>query len=110
MANDTAQDLEYYLSVPYVLAMESVEHPDGEWFRRAEYPELPNCSAEAYSAVEAIEKLEEARVECIRGMLERGERVPVPRPPLRSMGEPLNQDRLGFARWMVEQGRLSDQK
>jgi len=108
MANET-QDLEYYLSIPYVLAMESVEHSDGEWFRRAEYPELPNCAAEAYSAVDAIEKLEEIRVERIREMLERGEAVPVPRPPLRSMGEPLNQERLGFARWMVEQGRFSDQ-
>jgi predicted RNase H-like HicB family nuclease len=106
--NDTAQDLDYYLAVPYVLAMESVEHPDGEWFRRAEYPELPNCSAEAYSAVEAIEKLEEERIRCIRDLLDRGEAVPVPRPPLRSTGEPLNAERLSFARWLVEEGRLSD--
>jgi predicted RNase H-like HicB family nuclease len=99
-------DLDYYLSVPYVLAMESVEHPDGEWYRRAEYPELPNCAAEAYSAVEAIEKLEEERVRCIRGLLERG--VPVPRPPLRSSSDPNNPDRLGFARWLVNEGRLTD--
>ena len=58
-------DLDYYLAVPYVLAMESVEHSDGDWYRRAEYPELPNCAAEAYSAVEAIEKLEEERIRCI---------------------------------------------
>jgi predicted RNase H-like HicB family nuclease len=103
-----AMDLEYYLSVPYVLAMESVEHADGDWYRRAEYPELPNCAAEAYSAVEAIEKLEEERVRCIREMLERGEPVPVPRPPLRNSGEPLNQDRLGFAKWLVNEGRITD--
>jgi predicted RNase H-like HicB family nuclease len=103
-----AEDLDYYLAVPYVLAMESVEHDDGDWYRRAEYPELPGCSAEAYSAVEAIEKLEEARVRCIRQLLERGEKVPVPRPPLRSAGEALNPDRLGFARWLVEEGRISD--
>ena len=103
-------DLEYYLAVPYVLAMESVEHPDGEWFRRAEYPELPDCSAEAYSAVEAIEKLEERRVERLREMLERGEHIPVPRPPLRSAGEALDPDRLGFARWLVDEGRLTDHR
>jgi predicted RNase H-like HicB family nuclease len=107
---DASQDLDYYLAVPYVLAMESVEHSDGEWYRRAEYPELPNCSAEAYSAVEAIEKLEEERVRCIRDLLERGEAVPVPRPPLRSTGEPLNPERLGFARWLVEEGRISDSR
>jgi len=101
-------DLDYYLAVPYVLAMESVEHEDGDWYRRAEYPELPNCSAEAYSAVEAIEKLEEQRVRCIQGLLERGEPVPVPRPPLRNAGEPLNQDRLGFAKWLVNEGRITD--
>lgn len=103
-------DLDYYLAVPYVLAMESVEHSDGEWFRRAEYPELPNCSAEAYSAVEAIEKLEEERVRCIRDLLARGEQVPVPRPPLRTTGEPLDQDRLGFARWLVQEGRVTDRQ
>jgi len=77
-----AQDLEYYLTIPYMLAMESVEHPSGEWFRHAEYPELPGCAAEAYSAVEAIAKLEKERVCHIRALLERGEPVPVPRPPL----------------------------
>jgi predicted RNase H-like HicB family nuclease len=77
-----AEDLAYYLSIPYVLGMESVEHPDGEWFRRADYSELPGCTAEAYSAVEAIEKLEEQRRTRIREMLERGEPIPVPRLPL----------------------------
>lgn len=75
------QNLEYYLTVPYTLAIESVEHPNGDWLRRAEYPELPGCAAEAYSAVEAIAKLEKEQVRHIRALLERGEPVPVPRPP-----------------------------
>jgi len=29
-----------YLAIPYVLVVESVEGPDGQWFRRAMYPEL----------------------------------------------------------------------
>ncbi|MQA86051.1 MAG: hypothetical protein GEV03_15835 [Streptosporangiales bacterium] len=74
---------EDYLAVPYVLEMESVEGPDGDWVRRAEYPELPGCLAEAHSTLAAVEKLEELRVQYILTRLERGESIPVPRPPLR---------------------------
>jgi hypothetical protein len=101
------QDLDYYLAVPYMLAVESVELPDGNWVRRAEYPELPDCWAEAYAAVDAIDQVEERRVERIREMLERGEQVPVPRPPLLS-GRPLDPDRLGFARWLKDENKISD--
>lgn len=76
------QDLEYYLTIPYVLAIESVAHPDGDWVRRAEFPELPGCAAEAYSAVEAIARLEQEQARCIQALLDHGEPVPVPRPPL----------------------------
>jgi predicted RNase H-like HicB family nuclease len=75
-------DLQYYLTIPYVLAMQSVQHPDGDWFRHAEYPELPGCAAEAYSAVEAIAKLEKEQSRYIQALIERGEPVPVPRSPL----------------------------
>ena len=101
-------ELREYLAVPYVLAIESVRHDDGEWVRRAEYPELPGCAVEAHSAVEAIAKLEEERVRYIRERLARGEPVPVPRPPLQSLLEALDHDRLGFARWLVQEGKLSD--
>ncbi len=52
-------ELEDYLAVPYVLAFETVQLPDGRWVRRAEFPELPGCYADAESAVEALDKLEE---------------------------------------------------
>ena len=39
---------EEYLAIPYVLVVESVEGPDGQWFRRAMYPEL-GISGEALS-------------------------------------------------------------
>lgn len=100
--------LEDYLAVPYVLTMESVERPDGEWVRRASYPELPGCIAEAFSPIDAIEQLEHLRQQRIVELLERGESVPVPRPPLSTHRPVLDPERLEFARWLVEQGRVSD--
>jgi hypothetical protein len=79
---DAALDLAYYDAVPYVLVLESVER-GGEWLRRAEYPELPGCAAEAVSALEAIDKLEGERRRVVRELWERGAPIPVPRPPLR---------------------------
>ncbi|HEV8340019.1 MAG TPA: hypothetical protein VGR25_10255 [bacterium] len=78
---DTAHDLAYYEAVPYLLVMESIER-QGEWLRRAEYPELPGCVAEAPSAVEALEKLEGERLRLLRQLWDRGASIPVPRPPL----------------------------
>jgi hypothetical protein len=72
-----------YLRVPFVLIVESVEKPGGEWLRRASYPELPGAIAEAESAVDAIDGLDDKRVEIILDRLDRGVPVPVPRPPLR---------------------------
>jgi hypothetical protein len=100
---------EEYLAIPYVMVVESIEGPDGEWFRRATYPEL-GIVGEADSPLDAIAKLEEARVATILGRLERGEPVPVPRPPLRDEIGGLDPERLGFARWLVEQKRLGDSK
>jgi len=84
-----AVDLEFekfrdYLAIPYVAVIYSLEREDGEWVRRAEYPELPECAAEAESATEAIELLEAERVRVIVEMVRRGDEPPRPRPPLRS--------------------------
>jgi hypothetical protein len=98
---------EEYLAIPYVMVVESVEGPDGEWFRRAAYPEL-GVVAEALSPLDAIDELEKARVSTILGRLERGEPVPVPRPPLRDEIGGLDPERLGFAKWLVDQKRLED--
>ncbi len=81
--NDGVRDLAYYEAVPYLLVVESVERSGG-WLRRAEYPELPGCFAEAESAVEAIEKLDDERRRLIRRMWDRGAPIPAPRAPLRS--------------------------
>jgi predicted RNase H-like HicB family nuclease len=75
-------DLGDHLAVPYVAVFYSVERPDGSWWRRAEYPELSGCAAEAPSAVEAVELLERQRIRVIAAAYARGEEIPVPRAPL----------------------------
>ena len=80
--NGERPGLDYYAAVPYLLVIESVER-GGQWFRRAEYPELPGCAAEADSAVEAIARVERRRLAVLRQLWDRGAPIPVPRPPLR---------------------------
>jgi hypothetical protein len=75
-------DLAYYEAVPYLLVVESVER-GGHWVRRAEHPELPGCFAEAASAVDAIERLDEERLRLLRRLWASGAPIPVPRPALR---------------------------
>jgi hypothetical protein len=84
VGSGSAPDLAYYEAVPYLLVLESVEH-GGRWLRRAEYPELPGCAAEAVSALEAIDKLDAERRRLLRELWERGAPIPVPRPPLRTI-------------------------
>jgi predicted RNase H-like HicB family nuclease len=107
-AADSERDLDYYLAVPYLLVLESVMHPDGEWVRRAEYPELPGAVAEAYSAVEAIDRLEDERERIIQELWAAGEPIPAPRPPLAATWQRLDRRRLGFAKWLVQEGQVSD--
>jgi predicted RNase H-like HicB family nuclease len=71
-----------YLRIPYVLVVESVAGPDGDWCRRASYPELPGVVAEAESAVEAMDEADEKRRRVILDWLDAGIPVPVPRDPL----------------------------
>jgi predicted RNase H-like HicB family nuclease len=101
---------EEHLAVPYILVMESFEGPDGNWLRRAEYPELPGVVGIGPGPLEALDQLEEARVSFILERLERGEPIPVPRPPLPERVQAISLDRLGFARWLVEQGKLGEDR
>jgi hypothetical protein len=99
--------LEEYLSVPYRLVAYSAPGPDGVWRRYAEYPEI-GCIGEADTPTEAMDKLEEQRVKFIVEHFQRGEPIPVPRPPLRSLANVLDLERLGFARWLVERQHLRE--
>ena len=100
--------LEEYLAVPYMLIMESFEGPDGDWRRRASYPELPGCTVVGLWAVDVIEELDQLRVRLIEGMVRDRQEIPVPRPPLQSRPPVLDPARMGFARWLVEHGKLSE--
>jgi hypothetical protein len=71
-----------YLRIPYVMVVESVARPDGDWCRRASYPELPGAVAEAESAIEAMDVADQKRVKIILDWLAAGIPVPVPRQPL----------------------------
>jgi predicted RNase H-like HicB family nuclease len=99
--------LEEYLAIPYRLVAYSAPGPDGVWKRYAEYPEI-GCISEADTPTEAMELLEEQRVRYIIERVHKGEPIPVPRPPLRSLATVLDLERLGFAKWLVENQRLTD--
>lgn len=75
----TARD---YLSIPYRVEAFSYEVAPGQLLRRASYPELPDCSAEAPTITETLHQLERRRVEVILSMLRQGTPPPVPRQPL----------------------------
>jgi hypothetical protein len=71
-----------YLRVPFVLVIEGVEKPGGDWLRRASYPELPGAVVEAESAVDAMDLVDDKRIEIILNRLDLGLPVLVPRPPI----------------------------
>jgi hypothetical protein len=71
-----------HLAVPYVITMEAVPGPSGRWVCRAAHPELPGVVAQHPRATEVLDQLEARRIACIMNMLEQGDEVPVPRPPL----------------------------
>ena len=100
--------LEEYLSIPYRLVAYSAPGPDGTWRRYAEYPEI-GILCEADTPTEAMEMLEERRVQYILERVRSGEPIPVPRPPLRSLASVLDLERLNFARWLVDNQRLNDE-
>jgi predicted RNase H-like HicB family nuclease len=100
--------LEEYLAIPYKLVAYSAARPDGTWRRYAAYPEI-GCVSEAETPWEAMEQLEELRVRYIIDHVQRGEPIPVPRPPLRSLASLVDAERLGFAKWLVDHQHLTEE-
>jgi predicted RNase H-like HicB family nuclease len=99
--------LEDYLAIPYRLVAYSAVRADGTWKRFAAYPEI-GCVSEADTPGEAQEQLEEQRIRYIIDHVQRGEPIPVPRPPLKSLTTMLDLERLGFAKWLVDNQHLSE--
>lgn len=84
--------LEEYLAVPYRLHVYSAPDPDGDWHRYAAYPEL-GCVSTGETPMEAMENLEQQRIRYILERVQRGDPIPVPRPPLRSVAAALQAER-----------------
>ncbi len=68
-----------FLRVPYLVTAQSIEHADGSWARHVEHPELPDCTAEADSIVDALSLLEAKRIETVVEMLASGRTPPIKR-------------------------------
>lgn len=77
-----SDDPQAYLSVPYELVVDSVQREDGEWVRRAAYPELGVATEDA-DVLAALDALDGRRQDKIAGLIEAGRPVPAPRPALR---------------------------
>jgi predicted RNase H-like HicB family nuclease len=90
--NGSALSMREWLSIPYRIEACTTQGPDGAWLRRATYPELPGCMAEAATIEDALRRLERRRIEIIVAMVRAGRRPPLPRPPLCD-GDPEGQAR-----------------
>jgi predicted RNase H-like HicB family nuclease len=95
-----------YLRIPYLVTAESQPLPDGSWVRHVEHPELPGCSADADSITEALQLLDQRRIEVVIAMLSRGE-VPPARRAL--LGEQQALGRVQRAGLAARVGALWDQ-
>ncbi|GEO27669.1 hypothetical protein AAC03nite_34540 [Alicyclobacillus acidoterrestris] len=89
--------LRAYLSVPYILASDSLIR-DGDWIRIVRYPELPGCVVEGFETVRMIDELDEKRVTMIVSALQNGVEPPVPRPALSNVDVEGLLSRLGLER------------
>jgi hypothetical protein len=81
-AAPAAPTLRTWLSVPYVLAVESFESASGQWLRRAFYPEIPAPDSIGENTVDVIDR---AELHLLREIVRRwagGEALPMPRPPV----------------------------
>jgi predicted RNase H-like HicB family nuclease len=85
-------NLAEHLAVPYRLTTYAAPTDEG-WKRFAEYPEI-DLRTYADTLMEAMDRLEEARIDFIVERLAHGDAIPVPRPPLRSLMAELPPERL----------------
>jgi predicted RNase H-like HicB family nuclease len=95
-----------YLRIPYLVTAESQPRPDGSWVRHVEHPELPDCWADADSITDALQLLDQRRIEVVIAMLSRGE-VPPTRRAL--LGEQVAIGRVRRAGLAARVGALWDQ-
>jgi antitoxin HicB len=71
-------NLEYYAKLPYTTILEEWDDGDGPYYV-ARVAELPHCMIHGATPQEAVEELEEVKLDWIRSNLERGLKIPEPR-------------------------------
>jgi predicted RNase H-like HicB family nuclease len=71
-----------YFAIPYLMQAETCQSASGEWIRRASFPELRNCFAEADTIEDAVFAARRRSFEILLEMLSHDILPPVPRPPL----------------------------
>jgi hypothetical protein len=85
------------LSVPYIRGAESFYDSElRSWRRRFDYGELPGCTVEADTTLDALDALEVARIHHILERAATGAEVPRPRPPLTDLDVELQLKTLGI--------------
>lgn len=66
------------LAIPLVVEVAAVRLADGDWVRRASYPELPDCQADAATVEEALDLLEFRRIAELKGHVTGSSRFSLP--------------------------------
>lgn len=73
------KELEYYAKLPYTVIVEQWDDGEGPYWV-ARIAELPHCLIHADTPEEAVKEIQEVKMDWIRSNLERGLRIPEPRP------------------------------
>ncbi len=73
------KELEHYAKLPYTLIVEQWDEGGGSYWV-ARIAELPHCLIHADTPEEVIKEIQEVKMDWIRSNLERGLRIPEPRP------------------------------
>ena len=77
--HNMGKELEHYVKLPYTVIVEQWDDGEGPYWV-ARIAELPHCLIHADTPEEAIKEIQEVKVDWIKSNLERGLRIPEPRP------------------------------
>ena len=73
------KELEHYAKLPYTVIVEQWDDGEGPYWV-ARIAELPHCLIHADTPEEVIKEIQEVKMDWIKSNLERGLRIPEPRP------------------------------
>ena len=76
---DIEKELEHHAKLPYTVIVEQWDDGEGPYWV-ARIAELPHCLIHAATPEEAIKEIQEVKLDWIKSNLERGLRIPEPRP------------------------------